>query len=224
MRRFLDRLFGRQRAFSNSGEYWRERYREGGNSGAGSYNHLAEFKAEVLNRFVAQRRIREIIEFGSGDGNQLHYAVYPSYTGFDISEDALTQCRERFKADLNKTFLHLSSYDPARHKADLSLSLDVVFHLVEDRAFEDYMSRLFESSNRFVIVYSSDTDDDLGVSAPHVRHRQFTRWVAANQPNWRLVETIKNRYPYDGNHLLTSFADFFVFERTSPSFSDVPRQ
>ena len=41
----------------NSREYWEKRYASGGNSGAGSYNYLAEFKAEILNNFVTENNI-----------------------------------------------------------------------------------------------------------------------------------------------------------------------
>ena len=36
------------RPFHGSDSYWKDRYETGGNSGAGSYNQLSEFKAEVL--------------------------------------------------------------------------------------------------------------------------------------------------------------------------------
>lgn len=35
--------------WTGSTDYWKNRYLEGGNSGAGSYNNLAQFKAEVIN-------------------------------------------------------------------------------------------------------------------------------------------------------------------------------
>ena len=41
----------------NSGEYWENRYKANGNSGAGSYNRLAEFKAEVINGFVKENNM-----------------------------------------------------------------------------------------------------------------------------------------------------------------------
>jgi hypothetical protein len=56
--------------FSSSGNYWEERYSQGGNSGSGSYAKFAEFKAEVLNDLVQQNAIRSVIELGCGDGNQ----------------------------------------------------------------------------------------------------------------------------------------------------------
>ena len=85
--------------FIGSKNYWIERYDSGGNSGDGSYGKLAEFKAEILNEFVQQNNIKTIIEYGSGDGNQLTLAEYPSYTGFDVSPKALSLCREKFLND-----------------------------------------------------------------------------------------------------------------------------
>lgn len=224
MKRIIDRIFRKKREFTNSTDYWRERYRRGGNSGAGSYNHLAEFKAEVLNKIVVDQKIDNVIEFGSGDGNQLTFANYPKYTGFDVSKDAIALCKAKFSGDNTKTFVHLEDYDLSRHQADLALSLDVIFHLIEDDVFDDYMRRLFDSSRNLVVIYSSNTDDNSEVEADHVKHRQFTRWIDAHQSHWRLVDIIKNKYPYDGNHELTSFADFFVFQKLSElKQADVPR-
>lgn len=44
----------------DSRQYWEERYRNGGTSGEGSYNRLAEFKAKVLNDFVQCNNIKSI--------------------------------------------------------------------------------------------------------------------------------------------------------------------
>ena len=63
-----------KREFKSS-KYWNERYKHGGNSGDGSYGHLAEYKAEIINDFIEENQIHNIIEFGSGDGNQLKYML-----------------------------------------------------------------------------------------------------------------------------------------------------
>ena len=57
--------------FTTSEAYWISRYKQGGNSGAGSYNNLAEFKGEIINDFVATHHTKTVIEFGCGDGNPL---------------------------------------------------------------------------------------------------------------------------------------------------------
>src|SRR5947207_2716559 len=96
--------------FNGSAEYWETRYADGGNSGAGSYEKFAAFKAEVLNDFVRTHGVQTVIEFGCGDGNQLSLAEYPTYTGFDISATAVTICRNRFAGDPSKTFRRVDEY------------------------------------------------------------------------------------------------------------------
>jgi hypothetical protein len=71
-------LSGSNESFPGSAEYWKERYAAGGSSGAGSYNKLAEFKAEVINDFVVRNQVQTVIEYGCGDGNQLERGVYSS--------------------------------------------------------------------------------------------------------------------------------------------------
>lgn len=204
-------LFARFRPFEGSAKYWDDRYAQGGFSGAGSVGKFAEFKAEVLNGFVRDHGVQSVIEFGCGDGRQLSIAEYPRYLGFDVSAEAVSLCRTRFKNDDSKAFKAVADY--SGDQADLTLSLDVIYHLVEDEVFENYMRLLFDSSQRWVIVYASNHDDTDRAEAAHVRHRQFTRWVEANRPGWALRETIPNRYPYTGDFRLGSFSDFFIFER-----------
>lgn len=198
-------------AFPGSAAYWERRYARGGDSGAGSSGELARFKAEVLNAFVAGHGVRSVIELGCGDGNQLALAEYPEYLGFDASASAVQRCRERFAGDARKAFRPMGEYRGER--AELALSLDVVFHLVEERVFEAYMATLFDAAERYVIVYSSNSDDNSGHDRPHIRHREFTRWVSRRRPRWLLAEHVPNRHPYRGDPGAGSFAAFFVYER-----------
>lgn len=204
--------------FRGSAPYWEERYAAGGTSGAGSYGRLAHFKAETLNRFVRDHGVRSVVELGSGDGAQLGLAEYPSYVGLDVSETAVRMCVERFAGDETKRFevIDEAGWAPQRERvrADLSMSLDVIYHLVEDETFERYMERLFDLGERFVVIYSSNEEPPGYLGSPHVRHRTFTDWIEAKRPEWRLIERIPNRYPYDPNDRNeTSFADFYFFER-----------
>jgi SAM-dependent methyltransferase len=203
----------RQRlGFRGSAAYWDARYRAGGNSGAGSYGRLATFKAEVLNEFVRSRGIRSVVEFGCGDGAQLALARYPRYDGVDVSPTALRLCMDRFAGDTTKNF-HLADKLPAGFGPfDLVLSLDVIYHLVEDAAFDGYMRGLFDHAKNLVVIYASD--QDLPGTSPHVRHRAFTPWIERHRPDWRMAAKTPNRYPYDeADPDETSFADFHFFER-----------
>ncbi len=205
------RLHSAERPFTTSEEYWIRRYASGGNSGSGSYNRLAEFKARVLNEFVRQEGIGSVIEFGCGDGNQLRLAEYPSYLGFDVSPRAVAACREIFATDATKAFKLVGEY--AGETADATFSLDVVYHLVEDGAYHEYMARLFDAARRFVVVYSSDTDEQQVPQAPHVRHRRFSAWVKEQRPEWRLRAHLPNEFPYRGDAEEGSLADFYIFEK-----------
>jgi hypothetical protein len=207
------RALGRGR-FDHSTEYWERRYTRGGNSGAGSYNRLAAFKAAILNEFVARNAIHSVIEFGSGDGAQLELATYPDYVGVDVSRTAVDTTRQRFRDDPSKIFYHSSEFPPGR-TAELTLSLDVIYHLVEDDVFEAYMRSLFEASSRHVIIYSSNEDAD---AVRHVRHRRFTRWIEDNKPDFVLTERVPNAYPFDKDDPdNSSLADFYFFERARPA-------
>ncbi|MEL6234896.1 MAG: class I SAM-dependent methyltransferase [Pseudomonadota bacterium] len=196
--------------FRSSQQYWERRYADGGNSGEGSYGRLAAFKAEILNGFVARHTIDSVLEFGCGDGNQLSLATYPDYTGVDVAPTAVAACTARFRGDPTKRFVTLAAYDG--RKAALTLSLDVVYHLVEDAAFEAHMAALFDGATRFAVIYASNHDEQP--VERHVRHRCFTDWVAARRPDFERVEHIPNRYPFDpADPDGTSFADFHIFAR-----------
>lgn len=205
--------------FSNSATYWEKRYQRGGSSGAGSYDRLARFKAEYLNRFVAENAVSSVVEFGCGDGAQLGLAQYPKYLGLDVSPTAIQMCKRRFSGDPTKSFA-ISGQDVGQH--DLALSLDVIYHLVEDSAYDDYMHSLFSSARNFVIIYSSNKIEDS--FSPHVRHRLFTEWIKANCADWRMTQHVANPYRYDPRDpYATSFADFYVFARaTSPAACGPP--
>lgn len=207
--RHLSATRGGCRMTFDSEHYWRQRYALGGHSGVGSQGAFALFKAEVLNQFVARHHIESVIEFGCGDGQQLALADYHDYTGVDVSETAVAMCRERFNHDTTKRFVLAGEYSSQR--AELALSLDVIYHLTEDETFGHYMRTLFGAATRHVIVYSSDTDQQQPGQPPHIRHRRFTGWVAHNFPGWSLVGHLPNRYPYRGDYRTGSWSEFFFF-------------
>jgi hypothetical protein len=199
--------FRRHRArddFEGSASYWDRRYRIGSDSGAGSYGRTAVRKAAFVNSFIAKHGIRSVIEFGCGDGNQLSLARYPRYLGLDVSQEAVRTCQRRFDGDPTKAFKPVGEYDGER--AELALSLDVIFHLVEDAVFDDYMRLAFDAAERYVIVFSSNTNRRTPVDRPHVRHRRFTDWIA-NRQDWRALEQPRARWS------VRRRASFFVFER-----------
>jgi hypothetical protein len=207
-------VFARARrlAFPGSNSFWETVYREGGTSGPGSYGRLAEFKAQILNEFVRARNIHTVIEFGCGDGAQLQLARYPEYVGVDVATGSIERCIALFAHDSSKRFYLAGSLPERLGMFDLALSLDVVYHLVEDSVFDAYMRTLFSAANRSVIVYASNYD--ALTRAAHVRHRNFTSWIAQNASDWQQEGFVANRFPFDAERPdETSHADFYFFAR-----------
>jgi cyclopropane fatty-acyl-phospholipid synthase-like methyltransferase len=215
VRKLVQRLYGliSGQRFTTSSDYWQSRYLSGGNSGAGSFGRLAQFKAEVLNDLVMSKAITSVIEMGCGDGSQLALAAYPTYLGVDVSSAAVEVCKARFRADPSKQFITLDDFRRTRPSADLGLSLDVIYHLVEEDIFSDYMRNLFGASKRVVAIYSSNSEQ-IADPAPHVRHRAFTDWIAREAGGWQLIATHKNPYPFSWrDRRNTSICDLYVFEK-----------
>ena len=203
-------LLRQRMAYRDSARFWEENYAQGRTSGSGSYGTLAEGKSRFLNELVRERGVRSVIEFGCGDGNQLSMAEYPGYIGLDVSRAAIRLCQRRFAGDPGKSFyLYDGTCFTDRagiFTADLALSLDVVYHLTEDQVFETYLAHVFAAARRMVVIYS--TDEEIGGTAPHVRHRRFTPWVEANCRGWRLTGVTP------GPNTERPRADFFVYERS----------
>ncbi len=192
-------------------QYWEKRYSSGGNSGAGSYGRLALYKAEIINRFVKENSVQSVIEFGCGDGNQLSLANYPTYIGFDVSETAIKICEKRFMSDATKSFRMLGDYQG--EQADLTLSLEVIFHLLEENLYFEHMRILFNTSKRFIIIFSSNSDGNIDYFGTHMRQWRFTDWVDQNQPGWNLTQHIHNKYPYNKKTKEGSISDFYIYEK-----------
>jgi hypothetical protein len=190
----------------NSEAYWKKRYAQGDNSGIGSYGQLSQFKADILNPFMREHQIQSVIEYGCGDGNQLQSLSLPTYLGFDVSPTAIQLCQKQYALDPSKSFKVINEYQG--ETAQLTLSLDVLYHLVEDPVFTTYLKRLFASAQAYVIIYSSNFDDNSSTRALHVKHRCFTNWVTQHCPDWQLVQHVPNPYPE------LSSADFYIYAKS----------
>ena len=156
--------------------------------------------------------IRSVIDYGCGDGNNASLFSFPTYLGLDISEIMVLKCRKMFEKNTNMVFLQ-TPMNGLTFYADLVISLDVIYHLVEDDIYLRYMQDLTESANRYLIIYSSNSDKEHPAS--HVKHRVFTDWLELNRPEFALIEQVENPFPTElgsgGGDM--SFSDFYVFEK-----------
>ncbi len=129
-----------------------------------------------------------------------------------MSPKIIEHCKKKFRVNDALSFYTIDELPDDCTFADVALLLDVIYHLVEDNVYVEYMERLFSAARACVIVYASNKEE---VTAdPHVRHRCFVDWVRRNQDGWELSEHIPNRFPFEWkNPRNTSFAEFYVFEK-----------
>lgn len=212
-KQLVNKKYGIKSNFEGVKEYWENNYLKGGTSGLGSYGKKAKSKAAILNHFVQKEQIKTVIEYGCGDGNQLELANYPEYIGLDISPAAINFCQQRFLRDSSKKFF---IYNPRQHgcdheelKADLVLSLDVIYHIIEEDLYHLYLRHLFRSATRFVIIFSADVNGDY--DGGHVLFRKFSAWIEQYMTEWDLVQIISPENQLD------SFYPFYIYRKKSPA-------
>lgn len=173
----------------DSKRYWNDRYLKGDTSGDGSYSNLAIFKAQVINNFIEHNQIKSIIDYGVGDGNQLKLINTENliYTGVDVSEFIISKCKEQFKNDKTKRFIHVNNIDD-KLKGELVLSCDIIYHLIEEHVYKEYMDNLFSMSNKYVIIYAPNVNFN---EANYVKKREFIEYIFDNYTTFNLIERIK---------------------------------
>lgn len=169
----------------NITEYWERRYRNGRTSGAGSEGDAAEAKAAYVRNLLERERVDSIIDWGVGDGTVLKMTdTRIPYLGIDVSRTIIGRIKVAFTNQPEKRFLLASEY--TGRQADLAMSLDVIFHQVDDADYEQHLGLLFGSAQRFVLIHSSNHDG--GRTAEHVHWRRFTPDVMAWHPQWYLED------------------------------------
>ena len=188
----------------SSSDYWEYRYKKGYDSGRGSYGKFSDIKSENINNFISKYNIKDVIEFGCGDGNQLINIKYENYIGYDVSKTIIDIVKEKFKHKQKWKFDLMENYDSK--KATLTVSLDVIYHLVEDKIFEQYIETLFNASLKYVIIHSRDVDENnselvstgfKSISFKHFLDRKFSVYIEKNISTHKLIEkieTLENAY------------------------------
>jgi hypothetical protein len=190
----------------NSIKYWEERYFNGGNSGNGSYGFLAEYKKDFINQFIIENNIKSLLEYGCGDCNQLSMIKCDDIIGVDVSKTVINICQNLLP---NSTFIDLTVQEFPKIKSDLLLSLDVIYHLIEDNIYEEYIKNIVNYGSDHLIIYSSNFEND-SIYAKHVKPRNFTKNEKLLK-KYDLKKIIENKYKSE-DHTKGSFSDWYIFK------------
>lgn len=102
----------------NTKNIWESRYNNGGNSGNGTYNELYIFKRDIINDIINKYNIKNIIDFGCGDGNQIKEFNIDKYVGIDIALSAINICKMKYKDDNTKSFFTYNEINNIKSQYD----------------------------------------------------------------------------------------------------------
>lgn len=170
---------------STVADYWERRYREGKRgSGAGSRGAAADVKAAFVNALIAEHHVNRVIDWGCGDGEIARRLICRRYTGLDVSPAAVALCEQTVRLP-RRTWVAFDGWKkPELPDAQLSLSLDVIFHLTEERHYKRHLHLVFGAAP-LVCIHSSNRDEE---GEAHVLHRAFLAdvpkgWETLHRPD-----------------------------------------
>lgn len=139
----------------NYKKYRDDRYKTWGNSGKGSYWANAHFKAIFINNFCKEHKLKTAVEVGCWDWNNLVLYDFRKYLGLDVSKTIIDKCKEIFESDKSKRFDVLDEWiDLSLCKADVSLCLDVTYHIFPREEWERTIDDVINLWVKYAIFYS----------------------------------------------------------------------
>lgn len=180
-------------AFDWEREYWNKRYRDFDprSSGAGSYGEAMNRKVDAL---TALPDVQSITEIGCGDFNFGRHLMdrLPSatYLGFDVSDEIIKRNGRWYELP-RIHFQH--ALDVSFVKTDLLLCVDVLFHVIDDSAYQQLLAALYQSQWQYLAVTAYEYD---GPSASHVRIRKFDPSVFGTPILREVIEADGEMYFY----------------------------
>jgi SAM-dependent methyltransferase len=162
--------------------YWQERYLAGKGSGPSSRGDIAAAKTDRINRLL-DGTTRTVVDWGVGDGTVAAGIYADRYLGVDITQAALDLAREACGPRPGWSWLLIDPHTPPplTVHADLALSLDVLFHLTDDQAYQTYLRLLFGSAPTALIRASN-------YEAPRDDHMRRRRWSVDIPAGWTVTE------------------------------------
>ena len=205
-----------KRSIIDSNSYWTKRYghfekkKFKGASGNGRMNFRLKYKANVINTIIRKCEVKSVIDYGCGDGLLINLLTVDRYHGIEISQPLVDELLIRFKGQGNYQF-GTKACDSGQNFFDLALSIDVIFHLLEDDVYNTYLSQLFNGKSDFVLIKSSNHNEIGTGKNAHIRHRFFLDDVCSRFPQYELIETYGPRR----KHIYFSISDrdlFFLYK------------
>lgn len=161
--------------------YWNDRYKSGGDSGAGSRGLLRLWKWHKLVKYLQVERFTavkaSVIDVGCGDLAFWKNFTCKNYTGIDFSE---TRCQENSVERPNWKFICSGAEVPQQlEKAEAVLCFDMLFHVVNETTFLMVLKNLTDYSSKYIFVYTwfiNPLESATDAATAYQKFRDFTEY------------------------------------------------
>lgn len=157
--------------FAREAEYWDARYNGGGLSGDGSYGEVLAKKLAALKDL----EFKTVTEIGCGDFNLgkniifQHKLNWEDYYALDISEKII----ERNKGFYPKAKFEVFTNGMKVPQSDLTLCTDVLFHIYDDKNYEELLTLLKGLWKKYLVVTAYEREPKEGENKGHIHIRKF---------------------------------------------------
>lgn len=143
----------------NLQSYWDNRYKSGGNSGAGSRGLLRLWKWYEIAKYIPIKPAKckgelqsSIIDVGCGDLSFWQGLTCPGYVGIDYSE---TQCKKNAENRPTWNFICSGAEVPQQlWRAKAVFCFDMLFHVVNETTYLMVLKNLTNYSSEYIFIYT----------------------------------------------------------------------
>ena len=151
-------------AFPNA-TFWQWRYLTNPElgSGVGSRGEALERKRALLEALLEAVQPQSVLDVGCGDGQATKGLHILRYVGMDLSSEAVRLA----KAGRPDGRFLVGSLADHQVRADLTLCLDVLIHQADVESYQGLVARLWESTNKVLVVSGYDHPPNFEASMVH---------------------------------------------------------
>jgi len=175
-------------------EYWNERFKLRKNVGWGSHpkSNWYKQKKDAVRRVLDKDNVLKVLDICCGDCKFI--AELPQfqnnsieYVGIEPTKSIYNQITKEFP---DKTFLNITIPELIKttmnEEFDLIICYDMLFHLVDDKLYDDFIKWMFNRKTKFVIVSYSDVPEKIQKSeAGHYIPRNFYKNIQSIGYWWK---------------------------------------
>ena len=147
-------------------KYWNTRYRTQGNSGVGSYGEEVKWKVNLVTQYAQDLNIKTLLDIGCGDfnfgRNLINRHQFVNYEAIDIADHIITRHQQTKLAEQINfkvcDFSNLPSPQLTHLKSEMSICMDVVFHLSNQRNHDNLLHNFLSSFTKVGMLCSWNKD------------------------------------------------------------------